>query len=204
LSVLGYYCSYKRINTTTVSSTEQEHLLLKGLAISDKASVEAIYRENYAIIQSFILNNNGSIDDARDIFQEAMVVLYEKSKDTSFSLHCQIRTYVYSICRRLWLKRLQQLSKYSSQVEGMEDTVPVEEDVEEHEKRNADFQLMEHAMSKIGEPCKSLLDAYYLQKKSMQDIAAEFGYTNADNAKTQKYKCLVRLKKLFFSQYKNA
>lgn len=186
-----------------MSTTEQEHLLLKGLAKSDKASVEAIYRENYAVIQSFILNNNGTIDDARDIFQEAMVVLYEKSKDVSFSLHCQIRTYLYSICRRLWLKRLQQLSKYSSQVESLEEIVPVEEEIEEHEKKNADFQLMEHAMSKIGEPCKSLLDAYYLQKKSMQDIAAEFGYTNADNAKTQKYKCLVRLKKLFFSQYKN-
>ena len=58
-------------------------------------------------------------------------------------------------------------------------------------------------MSKIGEPCKSLLDAYYIQKKHMQEIAVDFGYTNADNAKTQKYKCLMRLKKLFFAQYKN-
>ena len=187
-----------------MSIIEQEQLLLKGLAQSDKASVEAIYSDNYAIIQSFILNNNGSVDDARDIFQEAMVVLYEKSRDTTFSLHCQIRTFVYSICRRLWLKRLQHLSKFSTQVESLEEIVPVEEEVEEHEKKNTDFLLMENAMGKIGEPCKSLLDAYYLQKKSMQDIAAEFGYTNADNAKTQKYKCLVRLKKLFFTQYKNA
>lgn len=187
-----------------MSTTEQEHLLLQGLAKSDKSSVEAIYRENYSIIQSFILNNNGTVDDARDIFQEAMVVLYEKSRDAHFSLNCQIRTYVYSVCRRLWLKRLQQLSKYSTQVESLEEMVPVEEDLEEHEKKNADFLLMEQAMGKIGEPCKSLLEAYYIQKKSMLDIAAEFGYTNADNAKTQKYKCLVRLKKLFFSQYKNA
>lgn len=186
-----------------MGTTEQEHLLLKGLATSDKVSVEAIYRDNYNVIQSFILNNNGSIDDARDIFQEAMVVLYEKSKDPAFSLNCQIRTYVYSVCRRLWLKRLQQLNRYNTQVDSLEETVPVEEEVEEHEKRNIDFQLMEQAMSKIGEPCKSLLDAYYLQKKSMNEIAGEFGYTNADNAKTQKYKCLVRLKKLFFSQYKN-
>ena len=187
-----------------MSTIEQEQLLLKGLAQSDKASVEAIYRENYAIIQSFILNNNGSADDARDIFQEAMVVLYEKSRNTTFSLNCQIRTYIYSICRRLWLKRLQQLSKFGTQAESLEEVVAVEEEIEEHEKRNADFLLMENSMGKIGEPCKSLLDAYYLQKKSMQDIAAEFGYTNADNAKTQKYKCLIRLKKLFFTQYKSA
>ena len=186
-----------------MSTTEQELQLLKGLALSDKHSIETIYRENYSMIQYFVINNNGSADDARDIFQEAMVVLYEKSKDTTFSLNCQIKTYVYSICRRLWLKRLQQLNKYSIQVESLEETVSVEDEMEEHEKRDNDFTLMEFAMSKIGEPCKSLLDAYYLQKKSMQDIASNFGYTNADNAKTQKYKCLIRLKKLFFAQYKN-
>ena len=57
-------------------------------------------------------------------------------------------------------------------------------------------------MAKIGEPCKSLLEAFYINKKQMQEIAHEFKYTNADNAKTQKYKCLVRLKKLFFAEYK--
>lgn len=186
-----------------MNTTEEEKLLLTGLAKNDKNSIEAIYRENYSSIQSFVLNNNGSVDDARDIFQEAMIVLYEKSKLESFSLNCQIKTYVFSICRRLWLKRLQQLGKFSTQVENLEEIIPVEEEIEDHEKRNDDFLLMEHAMAKIGEPCKSLLDAYYLQKKNMLEIASEFGYTNADNAKTQKYKCLIRLKKLFFAQYKN-
>ena len=183
---------------------DKDQALLKGLAKSDKSAIEAIYRENYSMIQSFVLNNNGSTEDARDIFQEAMVVLYEKSKDASFLLTSQIKTYVYSVCRRLWLKRLQQLNRYSGNIESMEESVSVEEELDEHEKKNADFNMMETALGKIGEPCKSLLDAYYLQKKSMQDIAQEFGYTNADNAKTQKYKCLVRLKKLFFAQYKNA
>ena len=186
-----------------MSTIEQDQLLLKGLAGSDKECIETIYRINYTMIQTFVLHNNGSVDDARDIFQEAMVVLYEKSRDTTFSLNCQLKTYVYSICRRLWLKRLQQLSKFSTQVESLEETVFVEEEIEEHEKVNNDFILMENSMNKMGEPCKSLLDAYYLQKKNMQEIALEFGYTNADNAKTQKYKCLLRLKKLFFAQYKN-
>ena len=186
-----------------MSTIEQDQLLLKGLAGSDKECIETIYRVNYTMIQTFVLNNNGSVDEARDIFQEAMVVLYEKSGDSTFSLNCQLKTYVYSICRRLWLKRLQQLSKFSIQVESLEETVFVEEEIEVHEKVNNDFILMENSMNKMGEPCKSLLDAYYLQKKNMQEIANEFGYTNADNAKTQKYKCLVRLKKLFFAQYKN-
>lgn len=95
------------------------------------------------------------------------------------------------------------MQRFTRQPEDLEQTVPVEEEIEMHEKRQSDFSMMETAMSKIGEPCKSLLEAYYIQKKQMQQIAADFGYTNADNAKTQKYKCLVRLKKLFFAQYKN-
>jgi RNA polymerase sigma factor (sigma-70 family) len=186
-----------------VSISEQEKILLEGLAQNDREAIEAIYRTNYSMIQSFVLNNNGTIDDARDIFQEAMIVLYEKAGSGSFELNCQLRTYIYSICKRLWLKRLQQLQKYSGRVENMEETVPVEEEIELHEKKDADFTLMETALGKVGEPCKSLLEAYYLQKKQMQEIATDFGYTNADNAKTQKYKCLMRLKKLFFAQYKN-
>ena len=177
--------------------------LLRGLAGNDKNAIETIYRQNFSLIQAFVVKNNGYPEDARDIFQEAMLILYGKSKQESFQLTCQIRTYIYSICRRLWLKRLQQLQKFNPAVELKEEIVAVEDELEMHEKKNADFLLMEEAMSKIGEPCKGLLEAYYLQKRSMTEIAEHFGYTNADNAKSQKFKCLVRLKKIFFAHYKN-
>jgi len=73
--------------------------------------------------------------------------------------------------------------------------------MEEHEKRDEQFRIMQRSMGSLGEPCKTLLADYYLHKRSMQDIAEKFGYTNAENAKNQKYKCLMRLKKLFFDQY---
>ncbi len=180
-----------------------EKALLEGLAASDKKAIETIYRDNFNMVQSLVINNNGSADDAKDVFQEAMIVLYEKARSGTFELNCLIKTYMYSVCRRLWLKRLQQLNRYSSPVESLELTVPVEEEMEDHEKRNAEFEMMDKAIGSLGEPCKSLLEAYYLQKQNMQIIAASFGYTNADNAKNQKYKCLMRLKKIFFSHYKN-
>ena len=186
-----------------MNNSEQDKHLLEGLALNDRKIIESIYKDNYPMVQALILNNNGTGDEARDIFQEAMIVVYEKAVSGSFELHCQLKTYIYSVCRRLWLKRLQQLHRFGNLNENAEETISVDEDLDIHEKHNNDFILMEHAMGKIGEPCKSLLDAYYIQKKNMQEIAADFGYTNADNAKTQKYKCLVRLKKLFFAQYKN-
>jgi RNA polymerase sigma factor (sigma-70 family) len=186
-----------------LKAESNERALLQGLARSDRKAIEIIYRENYNMIQSLIINNSGSTDDAKDIFQEAMIVLYEKVRSGTFELNCLIKTYVYSVSRRLWLKRLQQMNRYVPAIENLQDTVPVEEDVDENERINSEFQTMEKAINSLGEPCKSLLEAYYLEKKSMQEIASFFGYTNAENAKNQKYKCLVRLKKIFFAQYKN-
>jgi RNA polymerase sigma factor (sigma-70 family) len=186
-----------------VKVERNEKALLQGLACSDKKAIETIYRENYNMIQSLVVNNNGSADDARDIFQEAMIVLYEKVRSGSFELNCLIKTYVYSVSRRLWLKRLQQMNHYSQVSDNLQETIPVEEEIEENERINYEFQAMDRAISSLGEPCKSLLEAYYLNRKNMQEIAQSFGYTNADNAKNQKYKCLMRLKKIFFAHYKN-
>jgi RNA polymerase sigma factor (sigma-70 family) len=199
----GLLFHHYSINYRLVSINNHEQLLLQGLATNEQKAIETIYRDNYGIIQSFILKNNGYPEDARDVFQEAMIILYEKATSESFELTCQIKTYLYSVCRRLWLKRLQQTQRHTATIENVVETITVDDDMAIHEKKDADFILMESALAKIGEPCKGLLESFYLQKKTMPEIAKSFGYTNADNAKTQKYKCLVRLKKLFFAQYKN-
>lgn len=177
--------------------------LLQGLAVNDRKAIESIYKDNYNMVQALIINNNGSADDAKDVFQEAMIVLYEKVRSGTFELNCQIKTYIYAVCKRLWLKKLQQSSRFVAPVEGLESDLQVDDEIDEHSKRNDEFEMMEKAIGSLGEPCKSLLEAYYLKKKSMQEIAVNFGYTNAENAKNQKYKCLVRLKKIFFAHYKN-
>ncbi|MCR6719551.1 MAG: sigma-70 family RNA polymerase sigma factor [Chitinophagaceae bacterium] len=180
-----------------------EKILLAGLAHNDREAVEKIYKENYGFIQALIINNNGSVDDARDVFQETMIVLFEKTRSGTLELNCQIRTYVYSVARRIWLKKLQQQSRFVGDLNLTETVVSVEEDLEDHLKRDSEFGMMEKAIQGLGEPCRGLLEAFYLRKRNMQEIASEFGYTNSENAKTQKYKCLMRLKKIFFKHYKN-
>jgi RNA polymerase sigma factor (sigma-70 family) len=189
--------------STSVRTETNEQKLLDGLAQNDRKAIEAIYKQHFNMVQSLILNNNGYPDDARDIFQEAMIILYEKARSGTFELNSQLKTYLYSVCRRLWLKRLGQQQRFSPEVESLEETIPVEEELERHERRNRDFELMEQSLKNLGEPCKSLLEAYYLEKKNMVEIAVDFGYTNADNAKNQKYKCLMRLKKIFSQNNKS-
>jgi RNA polymerase sigma factor (sigma-70 family) len=200
---LGYDSLLSVLNREGVTTDSNELVLLKGLAANDRKAIEAIYLANYSMIQTLVISNNGTSDDARDVFQEAIIVLYEKAKSGSFELHAQLKTYIYAVCRRLWLKRLQANQRFSGDLANAQEMIDTGEDIDMYEHRTRDFELMEQALQHLGEPCKEILESYYLRKRNMTEIAKEFGYTNAENAKNQKYKCLMRLKKIFFGHYNN-
>ena len=184
--------------------------LIAAIQAGDERALAQLYRLHWPMVSHFVLQNSGSEDDAQDVYQEGVMVFYEKVRDGSLELSCQIKTYLYAVCRRLWLKRLTSKSRFGVRLldddehGGSIAALPAgaADDLREAEERETRFTHMEQALAQIGEPCRSLLEGFYLLDKSMQDLTAEFGYTNADNAKNQKYKCLVRLKKLFFAVYK--
>ena len=187
------------------SAENNEQQLLRALAKGERVATEQIYKQQFPIINSWLIKNGGSADDAADLFQEARVVLFSKVQNEEFSLTCAIGTYLFSISKHLWYKRLQQQQKGPGRLydntedDGAEVGIAYEEDINVHHEREAHFNQVDSALDQIGEPCRSLLQAYYHKDKSMQEIAADFGYTNPENAKTQKYKCLTRLRKLFYS-----
>ncbi len=180
------------------SSVPADSEIILGILNDSKEILNRLYSTYFPMVLQLVLNNNGNEDDAKDVFQESVIVLYNKVKTGNFELNSKLKTFIYSVCRRLWLKRLNAQSKTVRNIEDFSDFIPVEDDLERHEEKDRQFAIMESALLQLGEPCKTIIEDYYMQNKSMQEICEKFGYTNADNAKTQKYKCLQRLKKLFF------
>jgi RNA polymerase sigma factor (sigma-70 family) len=171
-----------------------------GILNNSDSVLKRLYLAYFPMVLQLVLNNNGNEDDAKDVYQEAIIVLYNKVKRGDFELSSKLKTYIYSICRRLWLKRLKQLNRYGGDIKDFQEYLPVEDEIEKHQDRDMQLNKMENALKLLGEPCKTIMEDFYMHSKSMQEICERFGYTNADNAKTQKYKCLQRLKKLFFQQ----
>lgn len=180
--------------------TEQE--LLTRLATGERTVTKHVYELYYPTVTKWIQKNGGSEPDAADIYQEAMVILYEKAQNETFRLSCKIGTYLFAISKNLWYKKLQGLRKQPGSFENADfderSDWAYEDDIRSHQERETHYEQLNRALEQLGEPCSSLIKAYYQHDKSMQDIASEFGYTNSDNAKTQKYKCLNRLRKLFY------
>jgi len=183
-----------------MSNIPTDNEVILGILNNSESALKKLYLAYFPMVLQLIINNNGDEDDAKDIYQEAIIILYNKIKDGDFELSSKLKTYIYSICRRLWLKRLSQMNRYGGDIRDFEEFLPNEDETESHSDRDMQFSKMGSALQLLGEPCKTIIEDFYIHNKSMQDICESFGYTNADNAKTQKYKCLQRLKKLFFQQ----
>jgi RNA polymerase sigma factor (sigma-70 family) len=178
--------------------TDSEVIL--GILNNSENVLKQLYIAYFPMVLQLIINNNGSADDAKDIYQEAIIILYNKIKAGDFELSSKLKTFLYSVCRRLWLKRLSQMTRYGGDIRDFQEHSDVDDEVEKQNDLDIQFNKMESALQLLGEPCKTIVEDFYIHSRSMQEICERFGYTNADNAKTQKYKCLQRLKKLFFQQ----
>jgi len=176
-----------------------EDELLSSLRNGDSKALKTIYRQHYQTIINMVTNNAGSLQEAKDIYQETLIVFYEKVKEEDFELNCQIKTFIYSVSRRLWLKQLQRKQRFTAPLTDTDEYIDLSwEEVGDKEDQ---YDAMHTALESLGEPCKSILKDFYLRNQSMEEITDKFGYTNTDNAKNQKYKCLKRLKKVFFEVY---
>lgn len=178
-----------------------DHDLIQGILLGDNLVIGKLYKLFYPTIARMIINNSGSEDEAKDIFQESVMVLYNRVTENEFELNSKLSTFLYAVSRRLWLKQLTRKGNLAStsEISDFEDILQIEDDIENHEEKESKFERMNLALHELGEPCKTLIKDFYIKNMSMKDIQEKFGYTSTDNAKTQKYKCLQRLKKIFFN-----
>jgi RNA polymerase sigma factor (sigma-70 family) len=181
----------------------RENEIILGLRNNDSKILRVIYKKSFPSILKYILTNSGSEEEARDVFQESMIVLYRNAQKENFELSSSVQTYLYAIAKRLWLKKL----KGNSWLMRLDDKEQEDEDagfsvsgeLTEYQEKELQYEKIQKGMAKLGEPCHGIIKDFYVHHKNMVEISEKYGYTNADNAKNQKYKCLQRLKKIYFS-----
>ncbi len=181
------------------NQTDKIFTLLKS---DHKAAFKYLYQEYFSMIQYFVTKNSGTKEDAEDVFQDCLVVLYEKSVSGDFALNCTIKTFIYSISRNLWLKEIRDNRKRIN-VKDYEQFIEVNNHAVEFAEKDNRMKHVRSAIDKLGDKCRKILESFYFSNKKMNVIASEMGYTNADNAKNQKYKCMQQLKKLTIQMVQN-
>jgi len=177
--------------------------LLNALLEKREDAVSFLYKENKEYCSKYILNNGGSSHDVDDIYQETLVVFIQQVRTKKFREESSVKTYLYAISRRLWLKELSRNKKIVYSDNPQEDSEDLNENEAEEMQLMLDrFKRLNFSLEKLGDPCKGIIKQFYLLKKSIQEIMNTFGYNSLASAKNQKYKCFKRLKKIYFKEEK--
>lgn len=143
------------------------------------------YLEVFPNVATYVKRNGGDLDTAREIFQEALVLYYEKTCHLNFNPENSDEAYLMGISKNLWLKHYSRQKSFESLSEM--------EWIEEKAKEPIPQKILNY-LTLTGEKCMNLLQAFYYEKLDMAQLAERFGYTSVRSTTVQKYKCLEKVR----------
>ena len=176
-------------------SDEEIIFCLRGDSEKRDLALKQLYTKLYPFIKTYIQKNNGTDEDAADIFQDAIIVFYEKVRLDQFKLSSSIRTFMYSVCKHLWLNKLRAQKKVISLTDES-DTIPIDPlslSVIGSNERN---EYLMRLLESLGKNCKRILVLYYYDRLKMKEIAHLMNFANDQVAKNKKSSCLKKLKSI--------
>ncbi len=136
-----------------------------------------LYEETFPVVASFVTKMGGSLEDAKDLFHDALIIAFEKNNANP--------AYIVGIVKHLWVR------KYKHQAH----LVQLDFDVEIEEEQNSFIaSRLLRLVESAGKSCLDLLSAFFYEKRSAESIAEEFKYSSAHSATVQKHKCLQKLR----------
>jgi RNA polymerase sigma factor (sigma-70 family) len=168
--------------------------IIDGLKVQNIGVINYLYIKFYNPIRNMVKFNSGTEMDAEDLFQETLIVIYQKISNNSLTLLSSFYTYLYSICWHIWLKKLKKRSytyeyKDISELEAWENEMKMSEIIKESNK----YELFLEHFLKLNNSDQKVLNLY-MCKTSSKEIANLMGYSSGNYAKLRKYLCKEKLK----------
>lgn len=154
-----------------------------------------IYKYYFPSIKRYVILNQGSIEDAKDLFQDVLLVLLTKLQHDNFILSASLKTYTIAIAKNLWLKRLKYMRMQANYEPSLDNQLLL--DIESQiEQEKSYWEKLQDYFTKITKHCNELLTKIFIHGKTIEQIQDEYGYSSKHNAQNQQHKCLEQVRKV--------
>lgn len=144
-----------------------------------------LYKRCFPAAARYVSRMGGDLEQARDVFQDALLAYYEKSRQGRLKLETSEKAYIMGIVKHLWLKRYRESKTLAWKSAA---------DVAQEEALRPSSVRILHYLEAAGQKCMELLRAFYYEKTGMEEIAGHFGFSGVRSATVQKFKCLEKVR----------
>jgi len=173
-----------------------DEAILEGLRLRSDYIINFIYKEYFPLIRFLVTENGGSGEDAEDVFQDGIIIIYNKISLNQLKLSSSFKTYMYSVCRNLWLQKLNKRKAIFDKLTDVEEYIDLPKDMLQEaslEETELHRIIQIHFLS-LADDCQKLL-RLFTKNIPLREIASMLGYKTEKYAKTRKYLCKEELKK---------
>lgn len=167
-----------------------QHGIIEGIRRRDPDVLKFVYRQYFPMVRYFILKNQGTMEDAKDVFQEAIVSVYQRVRRKNLALDCAFKTYFYSIVRHIWLQYLDR-NRIVYEFSDMDEFLMLE-DQELYDDFQAKKAIFQKRFLELTELCRKVL-MMVVEGTSYEEIASIIGYKGRQYAIKRKYECMRSL-----------
>ena len=171
----------------------QNSAYLQALQKGSKNDLRKIYQEFLPRIKKMVVARGGGGEDAKDVFQDALIIIYEKAKAGEIKGNSSFYTLLYGVSLNVWRNRLRKSSKKEVTI-SEEETQSVMPDIEQRIQEEEEGKLFYTAFKKLGEDCQKVL-RYFFDDKKMQEIMDLMEYSSLSYTKKRKFQCKEQLVK---------
>ncbi len=169
--------------------------LIKGIRKRENTVLTYIYNKYFQSVLHFVMNNNGTTEDAKDTFQESMIVVFQNiRKDRDFKLDCSLQTYIYSVARIIWIKHLNKTKTNIVQLNENDEYIEFEEP-QPFQEHDFGYALYQRVFLELPDDCKTILK-WSNQGLSHKEIASKMGFKSENYITKRKHYCKEYLIKL--------
>jgi len=160
-----------------------QKIIVKTAAEREKLFIR-LYKDVFPSVARYVSKMGGTLDDAKDIFQDALVIWYEKAVS---GMIVNEKAYLAGVAKHLWLRKYQENNLHLA-IDGFDREM--EEENQPSESRILNF------LQTAGKKCVDLLRSFYYDEVPLGDIAETFGFSGTRSATVQKYKCLEKVREI--------
>jgi RNA polymerase sigma factor (sigma-70 family) len=162
--------------------------IIRGIRHHDSAVLEFIYLNYFPATEAYVLHHSGSTEQAKDVFQESMIIAYRKIREPGFSLTCKFGTYLYAICKNVWIQERKKHLLHTEKLRQQPLQVNEPGGDEDPLMRKHLDELFSRHFSQLSEDCRKILTMFF-NHFSVEEIRDAMNYKDIHHAADRKYRC---------------
>jgi len=166
--------------------------IISGIKAGDKKFLLHLYNANRNSIRSLVIREGGNAQDAEEVLQESVIIVWQKITGAQFTLSSKLSTFLYAVAKNYWHKMLSKNKRTEPLMPELHDKpAKTKYAVEAY-----DLKLLSGYMRQLSETCQQLLHLFYFNEMDTKNIAVVMNFANADTVKAKKYQCFKKLQEL--------